>query len=136
LPVYYRGPRAVITHQVVEVSREHRKLFVVAEMSDLHIVRFDPAPDDAGRYVAGVSALVAAVMAVPLVGPASLLLTVVLSSALGVGAVFCLRPRGGRWWQLRAGYRGDIVEIFSSRDDREFSEFCRGLVRSLEYAEA
>jgi hypothetical protein len=135
LPVFYRGPRAVITHQIVEVSKEHRRLFVVAEMSDLHIVRFDPAPDDAGRFVAGVSALVAAVMAIPLVGPASLLLTIVVSSALGIGALFCLRPRAGRWWQLRADYRGDVVEVFASGDDREFAEFCRGLVRSLEYAE-
>lgn len=133
MPVFYRGPRAVITHHVVEVSKEHRRLFVVAEMANPHIVRFDPAPDGAGRHVAGVSALVAAVMAVPVVGPASQLLTVVVSSALAVGAVICLRPRAGRLWQLRSGYRGDVVEIFSSRDEREFSEFCRGLVRALEY---
>ncbi|MFC4065399.1 DUF6232 family protein [Actinoplanes subglobosus] len=135
LPVFYRGPRAVITHHVVEVSREHRRLFRVAEMRDVHIVRFEPGPDDAGRHVAGVSALVAAVIAVPVVGPASMLLTVVVAMALGAGAVVCLRPRRDRWWQLRAGYRGAVVEIFSSRDEKEFSEFCRGLVRSLEYGE-
>jgi hypothetical protein len=135
MPVFYRGPRALVTHHVVEVSREHRQLFVVAEMSDVHIVRFDPAAGDAGRQLAGVSALVAAVIAVPVVGPASVLLTVVTALALGVGAMLCLRPRGGHWWQLRAGYRGEIVEVFSSRDEREFAEFCRGLVRSLEYGE-
>lgn len=136
MPVFYRGPRALITHRVVEVSKEHRQLYVVAEMSDVHIVRFDPATGDAGRHIAGVSALVAAVIAIPVVGPASMLLTVVTSAALGVGAMFCLRSRTSRWWQLRAGYRGEIVEVFSSRDEREFSEFCRGLVRSLEYGEA
>ncbi|MEU8662296.1 DUF6232 family protein [Actinoplanes philippinensis] len=136
LPVFYRGPRAVITHHVVEVSREHRRLFMVAEMSDVHIVRFDPGPDDAGRHIAGVSALVAAVVAVPVVGPASMLLTVVVAGALSAGAVVCLRPRNACWWQVRAGYRGAVVEVFSSRDEREFAGFCRGLVRSLEYAEA
>ncbi|MDI6100151.1 DUF6232 family protein [Actinoplanes sp. NEAU-A12] len=135
MPVFYRGPRALITHHVVEVAKEHRRLYLVAEMSDVHIVRFDADAADAGRHVAGVSALVAAVIAVPVVGPASMLLTAVTSAALGVGAMFCLRPRGGRWWQLRAGYRGEIVEVFSSRDEREFAEFCRGLVRSFEYGE-
>lgn len=135
MPIFYRGPRALITHHVVEVSKESRRLFVVAEMSGVHIVRFEPTGQDAGRHVAGVSALVAAVIAVPVVGPASMLLTVLTSVALGVGALFCLRSRSGRWWQLRAGYRGEIVEVFSSRDEREFAEFCRGLVRSLEYGE-
>jgi hypothetical protein len=135
LPVFYRGPRAVITHQVVEVSKEHRRLFLVAEMTGLHIVRFDAGTDGAGRHLAGVSALVAAVIAVPVIGPASMLLTVVVSSALGAGAVLCLRPRPGCWWQLRADYRGAVVEVFSSGNEREFAEFCRGLVRSLEYGE-
>ncbi|MFD1369679.1 DUF6232 family protein [Actinoplanes sichuanensis] len=125
----------MITHRIVEVSREHRRLFVVSEMTDVHIVRFDPGEDGAGRHIAGVSALVAAVIAVPVVGPASMLLTAVVSMALGVGAMLCLRPRAGCWWQLRAGYRGSVVEVFSSGNEREFAEFCRGLVRSMEYGE-
>ncbi|PWK52384.1 hypothetical protein BC793_101393 [Actinoplanes xinjiangensis] len=135
LPVFYRGPRAVITHHVVEVSKDHRRLFMVAEMSDVHIVRFDPGPDGAGRHLAGVSSLVAAVIAVPVVGPASMLLTVVVAGALSAGAIVCLRSRHAGWWQLRAGYRGAVVEVFSSGDEKEFAEFCRGLVRSLEYGE-
>ncbi|WP_109588773.1 DUF6232 family protein [Actinoplanes xinjiangensis] len=135
MPVFYRGPRAVITHHVVEVSKDHRRLFMVAEMSDVHIVRFDPGPDGAGRHLAGVSSLVAAVIAVPVVGPASMLLTVVVAGALSAGAIVCLRSRHAGWWQLRAGYRGAVVEVFSSGDEKEFAEFCRGLVRSLEYGE-
>ncbi|MBO3739104.1 DUF6232 family protein [Actinoplanes flavus] len=133
MPVFYKGPRAVITEQIVEVSRESHRRFLVAEMTELHIVRFDPGPEGAGRQFLGVSALVAAVVAVPLVGPASGLLAVLVSGVLAVNALYWLRPRAGRWWQLRATYHGRVVEVFSSRDEREFTGFCRGLVRCLEF---
>ncbi|MEU4422347.1 DUF6232 family protein [Actinoplanes sp. NPDC024001] len=133
LPVFYRGPRAVITHAVVEVPEPARRRFLVAQLADVHIVRHDPEPDATGRQAFGVSALVAALVAVPVVGPASVVLTSILSGLLLVSALFYLRPRPGRWWQVRAVYQGANVEIFSSRSDREFAEFCRGLVRSLEY---
>ncbi|MEV0897469.1 DUF6232 family protein [Actinoplanes sp. NPDC049802] len=133
MPVFYKGPRAVITEHVVEVSRESHRRFVVAEMTELHIVRFDPGTEGAGRSVLGVSALVAAVVAVPVVGPASVVLAILVSVALAVNALYWLRPRAGRLWQLRATYRGRVVEVFSSRDEREFTGFCRGLVRCLEF---
>ncbi|WP_328476819.1 DUF6232 family protein [Actinoplanes sp. NBC_00393] len=133
LPVFYRGPRAVITHSVVEVSQTAQYRFAVADLLDVHIVRHDPEPDASGRQVLGVSALAAAVVTVPVVGPVSILLAALLIGILVVNGAICLRPRRRRWWQVRAEYRGELVEVFSSRDEREFAEFCRGLVRSLEF---
>jgi hypothetical protein len=132
VPVFYRGPRAVITHQVVEVARDCRHRYVVAEMQDLHIIRHEPAAGDVSRRAFGASALVAAMIAVPVMGPGLILPAVLASVALALGAGYCLWPRGGHWWQLRADYRGEVVEVFASRDEREFTGFCRGLVRSLE----
>ncbi|MBG0567445.1 DUF6232 family protein [Actinoplanes aureus] len=133
LPVFYRGPRAVITHSVVEVAQTVRRRFLVAELFDVHIVRHDPEPDASGRQVFGVSALAAAVVSIPVVGSVSILLTALLVGVLVVYGTICVRPRRRRWWQVRAEYRGQVVEVFSSRDEREFAEFCRGLVRSLEF---
>lgn len=134
LPVFYRGPRAVITHSVVEVPRPALRRFNVSELVDVHIVRHDPGPAEVGQRVIGVSALVAAMVAVPVIGPVSVVLTAVVLSGLALYAVVCLRGQAGRrWWQVRAGYRGEVVEIFASRNQGEFEGFCRGLVRSLEY---
>ena len=133
LPVFYRGPRAVITDRVVEVALPGWQQLLVADLIDVHIVRHDPDPGASGRQVLGVSAVAAAVVAVPVVGPASAVLAALLAVALAVNAVFFLRPRRPRWWQVRAGYRGDVVDVFASRDEREFTEFCRGLVRALEF---
>ncbi|WIM93812.1 DUF6232 family protein [Actinoplanes oblitus] len=134
MPVFYRGPRAVITHSVVEVPRPALRRFNVAELVDVHIVRHDPGPAEVGQRVIGVSALVAATVAVPVIGPVSMVLTAVVLSGLSLYAAVCLRGQAGRrWWQVRAGYRGEVVEIFASRNQGEFEGFCRGLVRCLEY---
>lgn len=132
MPVFYRGPRAVVTHQFVEVAGDFRHRFLVAEMTNVHIILSEPGKGDGSRRLIGISALVGAVLVAPLAVVVPILSIILASSALVLGAGFCLWPRAGRRWQLRARYRGEMVEIFTSRDEREFAGFCRALVRSLE----
>ncbi|MEU8239791.1 DUF6232 family protein [Actinoplanes missouriensis] len=133
MPVFYRGPRAYITHRVIEVPDCGRRRYPVDGLSDVRVVVDELVPDSPGSRLSGVSALVAALVQLRLVGPASVPLAVLLFVVLGACAAVCLGRRPRRRWKLRAGYQGRAVEIFESEDAREFAEVRRGLVRALEY---
>jgi hypothetical protein len=83
----------------------------------------------------GVSALVAALVTVPLAGRLPVALTVVVLGGLIVYSAVCLRTRSS-CWRLVAWYRGEVTMLFESPDQREFDQVCRGLLRSLEYSDA
>lgn len=133
MPVFYRGPRAYITHRVIEVPECGRRRYPVDGLSDVRVVVDEVVPAAPGSRVSGVSALVAAVVQLRVVGPSSVPVAAMLFLVLGACAVFCLVRRPRRRWRLRAGYQGRAVEIFTSEDSREFAEVRRGLVRALEY---
>jgi hypothetical protein len=131
VPVFYRGRRALITHEVFETTQVRRQQFVIGEMADVHIVRHDPGSDAANRML-GLSALVAALVVVPVVSPASWLVAILTAVVLLVGAATRLRRRLPVRWQLIASCSGQPVVLFESTDETEFRQVCRGLGRALE----
>jgi len=133
MPVFYRGPRAVVTHDFVEVPCAARRRLAIGGLSAVHIVLDESGRAYAGNPALGVSALVAAAATIPVVGPASVPLAATVLCGLCACAALCLRGRSRQRWQVRATYQGQLIEVFRSTDEREFAEFCRGLVRSLEF---
>lgn len=130
--VFYRGPRALITTDVFEVRGLTARRFTVGDLRYIRVVRRRPRDAGADQPTLGVSALLAAVLVIPLVGPASRVLAGVLVVALLSQAAFCLWPRRVRW-ELVAVYQGRPVVVFNSMSQREFDQVCRGLRRCLEH---
>jgi hypothetical protein len=131
VPVFYRGRRALITHEVFETTQVCRRQFVIGELANVHIVRHDPG-SDSGNRVLGMSALVAALVVVPVVGPASEMLAGLSVVVLLAGAVASLRRRSPVRWQLVATWGEQPIVLFESTDETEFQQVCRGLRRALE----
>ncbi len=104
---------------------------MIGELADVHIVRHDPGSDSANRML-GMSALVAALVVVPVVGPASSMLASLAVVVFMAGAVATLRGRSPVRWQLVATCSGEPVALFESTDETEFRQVCRGLGRALE----
>jgi len=126
--VFYRGQRAMITQHVFETVHVGRIRFAIKQMMAVYIVRHDSA----GRPVLGMSALAAALLVVPVVGPASVVLAVLTCGVLLIGAVITVRRRDPVRWELVAIYDGRPVTLFESRNQSEFDQVCRGLQRAME----
>jgi Family of unknown function (DUF6232) len=131
MPVFYRGQRALITHQVFETIIIGRVRYAIDELADVHIVRADPERD-LGNRVLGLSALVAIFLVVPIVGPVSKVATGLVIVALLIGSALSVRRRAPVHWQLVAAYDGRPVTLFESDDRTEFEQICRALQRALE----
>lgn len=133
MPVFYRGPRAMITHDLFEVGRLDRRLYRLAELSRVHIVRSGAAADVSRGRLLSLSAGISALLTTPAVGRASTLATAlaVVASILYLGA--CLRMRPAVRHDLVALCRGELVVLFGSTDQREFDAVCRGLRRAMEH---
>ena len=136
MPVFYRGPRAVVTDQRIVVAHESRRVYRIAELSAIHIVRTRPDPGTRWYRMMGVSAMVAALVMVPIADPLPTGLVIASLGCLAAYVTVCLRGRPRPCWQLMACYRGELTVLFESSDEREFDQVARGLVRSLEYAES
>ena len=131
MTVFYRGRRALITQQVFEAVYVGRRQYAIRDLTDVHIVRLDPASGP-GVRVLGLSALLAAFVVAPVVGPESKLLAGVAGSIFLVGSVVVLRRGSPVRWELVATRAGRSVTLFESADQTEFDQVCRGLQRALE----
>ena len=136
MTVYYRGPEAMITHEVFQVYVPHRRTFRIGELSDVHVLRGDlhPARVVAARIAGGALVVVAASW--PFVDTPMAVLTMFLlvaAPSVACGACSRLTPRP---YELRATYRSLEVRLFRSTDERTFGQVKRGLMRSLEGMEA
>jgi len=129
--VFYRGHRALITQHVFETVSVGRRQYALKDLTDVHIVRVDPEAGS-GVRVLGVSALLAAFLVAPIVGPESKLVAGVAATGFLVGAVIALHRRLPVRWELAALYGGAPVTLFASADQTEFDQVCRGLQRALE----
>ncbi|WP_436530111.1 DUF6232 family protein [Actinoplanes sp. HUAS TT8] len=133
MPVFYRGPRALITHRMIEVPSRQRQAFALRQLSRIQAVE---EGRDAGttRYRAvGVSAVFTVVWAVPVLGRTSLLLAGVVAIALVVCAGACLRVRPRSAFRLLALAGGELVILVETDDRVEFDQIVRGLMRALDY---
>lgn len=130
--VFYRGPRAVVTADVITIRSSVSHSFVLANLSDFCLVAQRGAEGPGAGRTMGVSALVGGIVVVPVMGPVSVILTAVMASALFLGAFVCLQAGPPAHRELVASYRGHQVVVFSSDDEREFGQVCRGIQRAME----
>jgi hypothetical protein len=130
--VFYRGPRALITRDAITVRSSTSHRYVLAELSDFYLVAQQGAGGAGGSRTMGVSALVGGIVVVPVMGPVSVVLTTVVVTALLLCAFVCLRIGPPPHHELVATYRGRRVVVFSSDDQREFGQVCRGIQRARE----
>ncbi|MEU4692773.1 DUF6232 family protein [Actinoplanes sp. NPDC023714] len=119
----------LITDEFFEVAGLRR--FPVRALHDVHIVRHQAAGGGLHQAM-GLSALAGAVVAIPLVGSESALLGALIVLVLLMHAAFSLSRRPPPRWDLVAVCGQEYARLFSSSDQREFEQVCRGLQRSLE----
>jgi hypothetical protein len=131
MPVFYRGRRALITQDVFEVEYVGRLQYAIRDLRGVCIVQHDSESGPAAR-VMGLSALVAAFLFVPVVGPASRLLAGLAVGVFLIGGAVHVRRRSAVRWELVATYEGVPMVLFVSEDQTEFDQVCRGLTRALE----
>lgn len=127
--VYYRGPYAHITQDLLEVWSSEHQVYLISELRAVHVV-----PGSPGRRAATPllpAATVLAAVALPVVrAPVSLMaLVVVLAVAATVAA--CLR-QGGQPYELYASHRGRWVRLFQCADEQMFGQVKRALARAME----
>ena len=135
MPVFYRGPRALITYEVIEVPHPQWRRIAIKDLTAVHIVQHGPEVHVARRRAFGLVALGSIVVTVPAIGQSSpiVALAVMIGSLTYAGA--CLRSASGVVWSLVAAYRGRTVVLFQSASQREFDQVCRALRRALEQYE-
>ncbi|MFI5494376.1 DUF6232 family protein [Actinoplanes sp. NPDC051859] len=129
---YYRGPDAVVTEKYFVWRAVSDKVFVIAELRDIELVRGRPGSSGP------VEALVAMAAVVTLTGAGWTLGGVVVALLAGslasvlAGSVAATRRRGTRLWYLQAHLRGERVTIYSAADARVFNQVARALRRAVE----
>ena len=133
MPVFYRGPRALITHEVFAVSHVVRRGFPLADLTRPQVVQRGPDAAASRHRMLAMSAGAAMLLVVPIVGQVSTLLMMVALVASTVYLGACLRTRQPVRYELVALCRGEVVVLFSSADQREFDQVGRGLQRAMEY---
>jgi uncharacterized protein DUF6232 len=136
MSVFYRGPKVLITNEAFEVARSGHRRYAVEDLTAVHIVRNDPDGSPVGQRVLGLSALVSVFLVVPVVGRASAILAVVAVLGLLLYTAVSLRTMPKARWDLVAIYQGNLTTLFTTIDQREFEQVCRGLQRCLEHRDA
>ncbi|MEU4557742.1 DUF6232 family protein [Actinoplanes sp. NPDC023936] len=132
MPIYYRAPDLVVSHRSIDVTITVRRAYALSELTDLHIVA-PVRPGVTGPRLLGVSSLAGALVTVPVIGPMSQMLMLVVVGLQVAAACACLRVRSRPAWQLRAWYRGEPVRLYESGDRRTFDAVCRAVARAREY---
>jgi hypothetical protein len=130
--LYYRSAAAAVTeHWFVTPDRR----YVVAQLEQVRITRgaYDPvAVGAAGAATAVVAAVgVSLSQLSPMAWPA--MIAFALTAVTVAGVTWRLRPRPFEIW---AEYRGVVVRLFQSTDEKTFGHVCRALIRALEFSAA
>ena len=133
MPVFYRGPRALITHQVIEIPFPAHRILALCELAELQAVQEGLEGVDRRHRVLGVSALGSVLLVVPVVGRASLLLSIVCGLILALYAGACLRVRSEACFRLLAVAGGEWVVLVETADRFEFGQISRALQRAMDY---
>jgi hypothetical protein len=132
MTVFYRGPRALITHEAIEVPHLRWRRFAIKDLAAVHIVQHGPNVNATRRRAFGLAALGSIFVTVPTIGQSSpiVAVAVIIGSLTYAGA--CLRSASGAGWSLVAAHQGQTVLLFQSTSQREFDQVCRALLRALQ----
>lgn len=130
MAVVYRGPHIVVTDEFVEVLGPGRCRYPIEHLALVNVFREPRGRNARMTGWLGVAALVAAVAAVAVDYRLSLALAgIALLIAVAYAYLKHLRPAR---LHLMAVYRGEPQTLFSSSNQREFAQVCRGLQRAFE----
>ena len=132
--VYYRGPCARITGDLLEVWSPGYQLYLISELQAVHVVHGRSGRRAANPLLPAVTVLavvtVLAAVALPVHAPAGLLVPVVLLAVASTVAA-CMRPVG-QPYELYATHRGQWVRLFQCPDAQTFGQVKRALARAME----
>ena len=131
MSVFYRSPRVLITEDVFEVACTAWCRYAIRDLRDVHIVRQDPGKPIGDRLL-GLSALVAGLLVVPVIGGSSAELVVLTLVVLAAAVAVTVRRSPPVTWRLMATHRGRRMVLFTSVDQGEFEQVCRALQRGLD----
>ena len=129
MTILYRGPRGLVTHDVIATVHMGWSKVLVKDLKAIHIVR--TRPDDSRRFL-GLSALLIVLLTIPIVGWPSVLLSAVVLVATAVSLALARRRDRMIPWTLVADRSGVRTVLFTSTDQREFDQLCRALRRAVE----
>jgi len=147
MTVFYRGTAAHITHEVFEARCPHHRRFMIRDIRHVYLARrasgsaaSDRAQLRAGSAgVAGVAAVVAAVgwpvlaaTQMPPIAIAGLATTLILIAASSLTFAACVRVPPALVHELWAVYRGRMICLFDTTDERTFGQVRRALTRAIE----
>jgi hypothetical protein len=127
MTILYRGPRGLVTHDVIATVHVGWRRLPIKDLQGIHIVRVRLA---GGRRLMSVSALFVALLVIPLTGWPVAILPVVVLIATAAGLAVGGQPDR---WNLTADHLGVRTVLFTSTDQREFDQLCRGLRRAVEH---
>src|SRR5262249_31749467 len=125
---YYRSTEVSVTDQWFATPD---RTYTVAHLDNLRMARgaFDPVV--AGTSLAAVIVMVAAGVSMfelqPIAWPG--MVAVAMAPVSVAALTWRLRPRPFELW---AEYRGEMVRLFSSTEEKTFGHVCRALIRARE----
>jgi hypothetical protein len=142
MPVYYRGPCARITDEVIETWCPTHQAYAIHDLRDVWIERMgEPAAGPIGVGSASTAGAIAVILALErstgshaFDSPLALLAALAIFVASVVVAWACWRSRGVDQ-RLMGVYRGREVIIYQDVDPQRFAQVARALNRALERAE-
>jgi hypothetical protein len=125
---FYRSTEVTITDQWFATPD---RTFTVAHLYDVRLARGSFDPIVAGTSLAAVVVLAAVGASLfelpPLAWPGMIVIGL---ASIGVAAVTArVRPRPYELW---ARYRGEVVQLFCSTEEKTFGHVCRALIRARE----
>lgn len=128
--VYYRSPRIVVTSQYVENADGRYPLRMLGDI-DRVVVRPYPA-----WKIALFAGCIEVAIAIPLAiafGAAALLCAGFIAACGVVTGTLVDGRRNPRWMALTTTFQYERIELFSSRNSREFEQVRRAVIRAVEY---
>jgi hypothetical protein len=147
MTVFYQGPCARITHEVFEARSPHHRRFMIRDIRHLYLAHRASDPDVSERAqlragsagIASVAAVAAAVgwaaltsTSLPSVAIAGLAAVLILIAASSLTVAACVRVPPSRVHELWAVYRGRMICLFNTTDERTFGQVRRALTRAIE----
>lgn len=147
MTVFYQGPRAHVTHEVFETRYPDYRCFMIRDIRHLYLARRADRPGSSQRSsvrassagIAGVAAVAAAfgwpalsAAAMPPIATAGLAGMLVLIAVSSFAFAACVRIQATHVHELWAVYRGRMICLFDTTDERTFGQVKRALVRAIE----
>ncbi len=128
--VYYEGPGVVVTNRWVQNDAGRYPVRLLQNIEEVQ-VRTHQA-----LATAAVTSTVEVALAVPLAvayhSAGVMCVGLVAAGGMGLGVLVDGR-RNPRWMALRAIYQGERVELFQSRDKKQFGHVKRAVLRAVQF---